>query len=330
MTDRRHFIGVIAGTLLAAPLAASAQQRSKVARIGFFYFASRQSALDSGRYAAFMQGMRDLGYVNGTSLVVEERYADAKVGRVPGLVEELVRLKVDVIVASGGPLYRPLQLATTSIPIVIAVIADPVADGYAKSAARPGGNITGLTVRAADLGPKQLELLVAVLPRMSRVGVLLRSESAGQPSQLVTIMSASQKVGIQVVLAQAGTAQEIEREFAMLARERAGGVITLADTFFLENARHIAVQALKNKMPSISLGRGYPDAGCLMSYGPDVLDNYRRAAGYVDKILKGANPGELPFEQPTRYFLVINLKTAKALDLTIPQSLILRADEVIR
>ena len=221
-------------------------------------------------------------------------------------------------------------MATTSIPIVITVITDPVADGFAKSMARPGGNITGLTNRAADLGPKMIELLAAVVPKLSRIGVLLHPDSVGHPPQFITIVSAAQKAGIQVVLAQARAAQEIEREFAMLARERVGAAIVLADSYFLEQSQIIAAQALKNRMPSITLNRAYVDAGGLMSYGSDDLDNFRRAAGFVDKILKGANAGDLPFQHPTRYYLVINKKTAKALDLTIPQALLARADEVIQ
>ena len=329
MISRRRLVIALGASALAAPSAAFAQQRSKVARIGFLYFATRQSALDSGRYDAFLKGMREFGYVIGTNLVIEERFADNQADRVAALADEFVRLKVDVIVATGGALYRPLQLATTSIPIVITIVADPVAAGLAKSLARPGGNITGVA-GAPDPGPKLLELLTALVLKMSRVGVLLNPDSVSHPPQLLRIMSAAQDIGIQTVLAQAATAPEIEPKFAMLARERVGGVIILNDAFFLEQVQHIAAQAIKNNLPSIFAIHDYARAGGLMSYGPNQVDNFRLAASYVDKILKGANPGELPFQQPTRYYLAINQKTARALGVTIPQSVLLRVDEVIR
>jgi putative ABC transport system substrate-binding protein len=233
-------------------------------------------------------------------------------------------------VATGTPTYRALQHATTTIPDVITVTFDPVGDGFAASMARPGGNITGLSISAADLGSKLLELLKAAVPKLSRVAVLVNPENPAHPPRVIRIMSAAQKVGIQVVLAEAGPVQEIEREFAMMAKERANAAIILADGFFLQESRPIAAQALKHRLPSISQLREYAEAGGLMSYGPNSVDNFRRAATYVDKILKGARPGDLPFEQPTRYQLVINHKTATALGLTIPQALLRQADEVIQ
>jgi putative ABC transport system substrate-binding protein len=312
------------------PRGSLAQQQAKVARIGFLYHGSRQSSLDTGRYQAFVQGMRELGYVEGTNFTVEARFADGKFERLPALASELVRLKMDVIVATGTPTYRALQHATTTIPVVITVTFDPVGDGFAASMARPGGNITGLSISAADLGSKLLELLKAAVPKLSRVAVLVNPENPAHPPRVIRIMSAAQKVGIQVVLAEAGPVQEIEREFAMMAKERANAAIILADGFFLQESRPIAAQALKHRLPSISQLREYAEAGGLMSYGPNSVDNFRRAATYVDKILKGARPGDLPFEQPTRYQLVINHKTATALGLTIPQALLRQADEVIQ
>ena len=328
MNNRRKLVIALGAGALTAPLAAFAQQQSKAARIGFLYYASRQSALDTGRYDAFVQGMRERGYVSGTNLVIEERYADGKADRLPGLVAELVRLKVDAIVATGSQTYRALQ-NTTTIPIVITVSSDPVLDGWAASMARPGGNFTGLTITAADLGPKLLELVIAAVPKLSRVAVLLNPDNAAHPQQLITVMAAAQRVGVQVVLSQARSAQDIEREFATMARNRVGAAIIIPDGFFLERLRYIAAQALKNRMPSIIAIREYAEAGGLMSYGADLVDNFRRAATYVDKILKGAKAGDLPFEQPTRYYLVINRKIAKAFGLTIPQSLLISADKVI-
>ena len=330
MTTRRTFLIALGAGVLAVPRGSLAQQQSKVARVGFLYFGSRQSSLDTGRYNAFVQGMRELGYVEGTNFIIEARFADGKNERLPALAAELVRLKVDVIVATGTPVYRALQHATTTIPVVLTVTSDPVGDGFAASMARPGGNMTGLSISAADLGPKLLELLKAAVPKLSRVAVLLQPENPAHPPRLKRIMSAAQKVGIQLVLAEAGTVQDIEREFAMMTKERANAVIILPDPFLLEESRLVAAQALKHRLPSASALRDYCEAGGLMSYGPNAVDNFRRAATYVDKILKGAKPGELPFEQPTRYYLVINRKTATALGLTIPQAQLRQADEVIQ
>jgi len=324
------FIGSVAGGLLAAALVARAQQQGKVWRIGFFYFGSRQSSLDTGRYHAFVQGMRELGYVEGRNVSIEVRFGDGKIDGLPGLAAELVRSNVDVIVATGSPVYSALRFATTSIPIVVTVTADPVIEGLAANLARPGGNFTGVTDTAADLGAKQLELLKAAVPQLSRLGVLLNPNNVTHPTQMKRVMLPAQKIGVQVVLAEAGTIAAIEPAFAVLAQEHANAVILFGDSFFLQQLQQIAQAALKHRMASSYYIHEYARAGGLMSYGPDVVDNFRRAATYVDKILKGAKPGELPFEQPARYALAINLKTAKALGLTIPQSLLLRADEVIQ
>jgi putative ABC transport system substrate-binding protein len=328
--DRRTFIASAATGVLAMPLGAFAQAQGRVWRVGFFYTGSRQSALDTGRYNAFVQGMRELGYVDGKNVVIEARFADGKIERAPGLAAELVRLKVDVIVATGSVAYRALQHATTSIPVVITVTNDPVAAGVAASLARPGGNFTGLADTAVDLGPKQLELLRAAVPQLSRVGVLLNPDNVTHPVQMKRVMLAAQKIEVQVVLAEAGTAAEIESGLGSLAQYRVDAVILFADTYFTQQLQQIAQAALKQRLPSIYNLHEYAQVGGLMSYGADLVDNFGRAATYVDKILKGAKPGDLPFEQPTRYSLAINLKTTKALGLTIPQSVLLRADEVIQ
>ncbi len=330
MTTRRRFLVALGAGVLAAPRGSLAQPASKGARIGFLYYGSRQTALDTGRYNAFIHGMGELGYTEGKNFTLEARFADGKAERPPALAAELVRLKVDVIVATGTPVYRALQHATTTIPVVITLTFDPVGDGFAASMARPGGNITGLSISAADLGPKLYELLKAAVPKLFRVAVLMNPANPAHPSRVIGIMSAAQKVGSQVVLAEASTVQEVEREFAMMTKERAKAAIILADGFFLQESRSIATQALKHRLPSISQLRELVEAGSLMSYGPNSLDNFRRAATYVDKILKGAIPGDLPFEQPTRYHLVINRKTAMSLGLTIPEALLRQADEVIQ
>jgi putative ABC transport system substrate-binding protein len=330
VTTRRRVVIALGACALAVPRGLLAQQKSKIARIGFLYFGSRQSALETGRYDAFVQGMRELGYVEGTNFIIEARFADGKNERVPTLAAELVRLKVDLIVATGTPVYRALQHATTTIPVVVTVTSDPVADGFAASMARPGGNITGLSVSAADLAPKLVELLKTAVSKLTRVAVLLQPENPAHPPQLARTMSASQKAGIHIVLAEAATPQDIEREFAIMKKEHARAVIVLPDPMFLQESRLIAAQSLKHRLPSASVIRDFVEAGVLMSYGPNAVDNFRRAAAYVDKILKGTSPGELPFEQPTRYYLVINRKTAIALGLTIPQALLRQADEVIQ
>ncbi len=329
MTTRRRFLIALGAGILAVPRGSLAQPASKGARIGFLYYGSRQTALDTGRYNAFIQGMGELGYTEGKNFTLEARFADGKGERLPALAAELVRLKVNVIVATGSPVYRALQHSTT-IPVVATVTFDPVADGYAASMARPGGNFTGLSLGAGDLGPKLLELLKAAVPKMSRVAVLLNPGNPAHPQRAIRIMSAAQKVGIQVWLAEAGTVQEIEREFTVMTKERANAAIIVADGLFLQESQSIAALVLKHRLPSISQLRELTETGGLMSCGRNSLDNFRRAATYVDKILKGAKPGDLPFEQPTRYHLVINRKTATALGLKIPEALLRQADEVIQ
>jgi putative tryptophan/tyrosine transport system substrate-binding protein len=285
--------------------------------------------LDTGRYNAFIEGMGELGYTEGKNFTTEARFADGKAERTPALAAELVRLNVDVIVATGSPSYRALQHSTT-VPVVVTLIFDPVGDGYAASMARRGGNFTGLSISAGDLGPKLLELLKAAVPKMSRVAVLSNPGNPAHPQRVIRIMSAAQKVGIHVWLAEAGTAQEIEREFAVMAKVRANAAIIVADGLFLQESQLVARQELKHRLPSINQLREITEAGGLMSYSPSTVDNFRRAATYVDKILKGAKAGELPFEQPARYQLVINRKTAAALGLTIPEALLCQVDEVIQ
>ena len=327
--NRRNFVGGMSSAFVVVSLGAGAQQPSKVWRVGFFYFGSRESSFSSGRYNAFLEGMRELGYVEGKNLSIEGRFGDSKSERLPSLAAELVGMKVDAIVATGSPVYRALRQTNAPIPVVVTVTADPMIEGLAASLARPGGNFTGLSDTAAVLGPKHLELLTSAVPRLTRVGVLLNSDNGSHASQLQGLTVAAGKIGIHVVTAIAGKVTEIEPGFASLAKERADAVVLFGDTFFTQQLQQIAQTAFKARMPSIYQPHEFARAGGLMSYGPDLVDNFRRAAGYVDKILKGAKPGELPFQQPTRYLFAVNLKTAKALGLTIPQALMLRADEVI-
>jgi ABC-type uncharacterized transport system substrate-binding protein len=329
MNARRRVLAGFSMVALSIVLPCFAQQPGKIRRIGFFYVGSRQSAMDTGRYGGFLQGMRELGYVEGKDFVVEMRFADGEYGRLPSLATELVRLKVDVIVATGTPAYRALKQSTSTIPIVITVTTDPVRDGFAASLARPGGNFTGLSNSIIDLMPKHIELLKTAVPKLSRVAVLSNPGNPAHPPQVKSLEAAARTLGIRVLQVNGGTPDEIERGFAVMARERADAVITLADTFFLQQMRQIAELALKHRLPSTHGALEYVEAGGFMTYGANFTDNFRLAAGYVDKILKGAKPGELPFEQPTRFYLMINRKTAKAIGLAIPQELLLRADRMI-
>jgi putative ABC transport system substrate-binding protein len=325
---RRAFVyGAIA--LFGAPRVARAQTAGTVPRVGFLYFGSHQTGPGADRYAAFLAGMRDLGYVTGKDVVVEARFAESNAERLPELARDLLRLKVDVIVATATPTYRVLQRLTATVPVVVTVTADPVMEGLAASVARPGRNFTGLSDTAADLSSKQLELFRAVLPKLSRVGVLLNPDNTSHPAQVTRLMLAGQAFGIQVVLAEASTAAGVESGFASLARQRADAVILFGDTFFAQQVRQTARLALEHRLPSTFILREYAEAGGLMSYGAPLTENFRRAAAYVDKILKGAKPGDLPFEQPTQYVLLINLATAKTLGLTVPPSVLVRADQVI-
>ncbi len=329
MKARRQFLIAFGACALAAPLGAFAQQPAKVWRIGFFYFGSRQSAMDTGRYQLFLQGMRELGYVEGKNFVIEARFADGVNQSLPGLAAELVESKVDVIVTTGSPANIAAQRATRTIPIVVTVSSDPIGERLAASLARPGGNVTGLSSVNVDVVQKHVELLTRTLPRLLRIAVLLNPDNAGHAPMLENIRGAAQRTDKQVQVVRAGTTEEIERGFAAMTSGRADALIILGDTFFLQQIRQIAGFALKRRLPSIATIPEYAEAGGLMSYGSNITAGFRRAATYVDKILKGAKPGDLPIEQPTTYELVVNSRTAKALGIAIPQELLLRADKVI-
>ena len=329
MKARRTFLIALGAGALAAPLGAFAQRPAKVWRIGFFYFGSRQSAMDTGRYQLFLQGMRELGYVEGKNFVIEARFADGVNQGLSGLAAELVESKVDVIVTTGSPANIAAQRATRTIPIVVTVSSDPIGEKLAASLARPGGNVTGLSSVNVDVVQKHVELLTTTLPRLLRIAVLLSPDNAGHAPMLENIRGAAQRTDKQVQVVRAGTTEEIERGFAAMTSGRADALIILGDTFFLQQIRQIAGFALKRRLPSIATIPEYAEAGGLMSYGSNITAGFRRAATYVDKILKGAKPGDLPIEQPTTYELVVNSRTAKALGIAIPQELLLRADKVI-
>ena len=329
MTTRRQLVIVIGASALAAPLASFAQKHDQVRRVGFL-IARRLAPGDTNYYRAFPEGMRELGYVEGKNLVIEWRYADGKFERLPELAAELVQLKVDVIVTAGTAATSAAQKATTTVPIVMGTTNDAVISGFVKSLALPGGNITGISNLTVDLSAKDLEILLSVEPKLSRVAVLVNPGNSAHAPIVKTVQAAALKPGVKILPLEARTTQEIEDGFSTVAQQNAGAVLVALDAFLVQQGRQIAELAVKYRMPSVFAVREHVEVGGLMSYGPNLSDNYRRAATYVDKIFKGAKPGNLPIEQPTKFELIINLKTAKALGLTIPQSLLLRADEVIQ
>ena len=325
---------MIAGLLLAlaAPLAAEAQQAAKVARIGYL---SPHLATSPHLREAFRQGLRDLGYVEGRNLVIEYRDAEGKVERLPALAAELVALKVDVIVTEGGNTAAPLaaKQATGTLPIVFASAADPVGSGLVTSLARPGGNVTGLSALGPELVGKRLELLKQAVPGIDRVAVLRGGSTLGErvlKDMLEAADVAARAQGVQPEFIEARGPDEFARAFSDMTSARAGALAVLPSAMFLREHRRLVDLAAKNRLPAVYISRDFVDAGGLMSYGANQSDLFRRAATYVDKILKGAKPGDLPIEQPAKFELVINLKTAKDLGLTIPPSVLARADDLIQ
>ncbi len=330
MNNRRNLLIALGAGVLAAPLGAFAQQQTKIWRVGFLSPRHVDFSDSDVYYGPFRQGMRELGYVEGKNLVIEWRSAEGKYERLPDLAIELVNLKVDVIVAASGATHRPAQKATTIIPIVMVGASDPVGTGLVKSLARPGGNSTGLSNLNDDLGPKLLEMLHSMVPKLSRVAVLQNTNNnSGQSTILKNIQAAARGTGVSILSFDARTPQEIENAFSQMARQKAGAVIVTRNPILNQQVRLISELAAKSRLPAISGLREYVEAGGLMSYGASLTGQYRRAATYVDKIFKGAKPGDLPVEQPTLFELVINGKTAKTLGLKIPQSLLIMADKVI-
>ncbi len=329
MSNRRKLVIALGAGALIAPLACFAQQqRPKIARIGLLEGTS-PSTYANGRPQALIAGLSELGYVEGKNLIIEYRWAEGKYERLRGLAAELVQMKVDVIVAASGPGIRAAQQATTTIPIVMVRTSDPVGFGFVESLARPGRNITGLSNMNVDLSSKYLELLRAAVPKLSRVTVLTNPGNPTNANYLKRIQATAKTNNVTISPAQAGTESQIEAAFGVMKQERAGALIVLPDAFFLAQGRRITELAAQQRLPTMFWTREPVESGGLMSYGQNIAEQFYRAATYVDKILKGAKPGELPVEQPTKIELVINLKTAKALGLTIPEELLLRADKVI-
>ena len=316
---------VLTLSLLAAPLA-DAQQSGKVPRIGFLVFVSSET-----RYRGFQQGLRELSYVEGQNIAIEFRSADGSLERLRDLADELVRLQVDVIVAGSTVGAEASKRATSTIPIVMANVGDPLGTGLVASLARPGGNITGLTTMGEELSGKRLELIREVVPRLQRLAVLWNQHNPGGVASLKELKTAAQSVGVNLrSLAVRPPVPEIDKAFGTAKKWRADALIALDDSLILSNRTRIIALAARYRLPSVYGYREFPNAGGLMAYGPNRYEMYRRAATYVDKILKGAKPADLPVEQPTRFELVINLKTAKSLGLIIPQSVLIRVDQVIQ
>jgi putative ABC transport system substrate-binding protein len=325
--DRRAFIGTLAGGLLAAPLAAEAQQAGRVYRIGFLSTASATAA--ASRVEAFRLGLRELGYIEGRNVTIEYRWAEGKDERLPGLAAELVSLKVDIIVTQGTVPTLAARKASATVPIIMATAGDPVATGLVASLARPGGNITGLTQINPDVTGKRLELLRDMLPGLARVAVLWNPSNPVSGPELRETEAAARSLRLELQALGVKGPDGFGSAFLAMKRERPGALIILSDIMFFGRRQHIADLAASNGLPGIAWTRELAESGVLMTYGPNNADMHRRAAGYVDKVLKGANPADLSVEQPTKFELVINLKTAKALGLTIPPSLLARADQVI-
>ena len=329
MNNRRKVLVALGAAVLGSPLTPHAQPQSKVWRVGFLSFRGRPDSLDTDVFGGFARGMRELGYVEDKNLEIQWRHAEGKSERLPGLAAELVRLKVDVILAAGLPAASATQKATATIPIVTVSSADPVGSGLIKSLARPGGNVTGLTFLSGEVSPKHLEMLLTMVPKLTRVAVLVDPRDSSSAATLKSVQAAAQRTGVKILLMEARTPQEIETVFSVIIREKAGAVLVVTGGLFNQQVRQIAELAAKNRLPSITLRREYAEAGGLMSYGTDVFEQFRQAATFVDKILRGAKPADLPVEQPTKFEMVINMKTAKALGLKIPQSLLISADKVI-
>ena len=330
MTTRRRLVCALGLNLLLVPLLAIAQPAPQPRRIGVLSGGVRPASFQSSNQGSFLLGMRDLGYVEGKDFVIEWRFAEGQYDRLAGYAQELVRLKVDVIVAFNTRGAIEAQRATSTIPIVFASISDPVGSGLVASLARPGANITGVSEAHDEVIAKQLELLRAAVPSVSRVAALINPDNPFYPSVVKSLQSAAQKDGITVLAVNARNAEELEPAFTSMKRDHADIVIVLDDSLFMTRRREIAGLAAHNRLPAIAGNSEYAGAGLLMSYGERISDQFRRGAAYVDKIFKGAKPADLPVEQPTRFYLTVNQRTAITLGLRFSPALLLRADEVIQ
>jgi putative tryptophan/tyrosine transport system substrate-binding protein len=322
--DRRTFIGMLAGGLLASPFTTFAQQPTKLPRIGVL------GNEDAPPWEGFRRGLRDLGYIDGRNVTMEWRWSEGRTDRLPALAIELVQLKVDIIVASGTQAVRSAKHATNTIPIVMAVSAYPDKIGLVESLARPGGNVTGLSNLGPELMGKSFQLLKEIAPKVSRVAVLWNPASPVEQLGFKEILAAAPGAGVAIQSIEVRTPDDYAAGFATVTASRADALFAFGNPVNFKNRQAIADFALKSRLPSLYQERLFVESGGLVSYAPSFIDLFGRAATYVDKILKGAKPADLPVEQPTKFELVINVKTAKALGITVPQSLLLRADEMIQ
>ena len=327
MMERRRFIEVIAGGFVAAPLAAEAQQARKVYRIGMLE--TRSPELNAANIDAFRQGLWELGYKEGQNLEIVYRSSDGRDERFPGLAGELVRLKVDLILTRGTPAALAAKSATGAIPVVMAASGDPVGSGIVKSLASPGGNVTGLSSGITESYPKRVQLLGELLPGLKRIAAILNMGNPVIPPQWRIVAASARSLGIEAQLLDVRRPEDLRGAFAAAAKQRAEALVVGLDGVTQANLQPIAELAAKHRLPSIYPAKDYANVGGLMTYGSSDFHMYHRAATFVGKILKGGKPGDLPVEQPTKWEFVINLKTAKALGLTIPPSVLGRADQVI-
>jgi ABC-type uncharacterized transport system substrate-binding protein len=326
--NRKITVLTLSTLLLALSIPAEAQQPAKVPRIGVLAGGSASS--DSARIEALRRGLRELGYVEGKNIVIESEYAGGKTDRLSELAAALVRLKVEVIVTAGPAATRAAKQATTTIPIVMAQDADPVGSGFVASLARPGGNITGLSRLSPELSGKQLELLKETVPTLSHLAVFENSTQPGNRQSLTEVEMAAGALGVQLQYLNIGSRNDIETAFRAASKARANGILVLSSPVLFSQRTEVIELAAKNRFPAIYFALEFAEDGGLMSYGPSITDLFRRAATYVDKILKGAKPADLPVEQPMKFELVINLKAAKQIGLTIPPNVLARADRVIK
>ncbi len=324
--NRRQLL-TAGGIALAAPLQTFAQQ--KVWRVGVLSLTAAPSSVDAERFATFVTGMRELGYVEGRNLAITWRFADNSIQRMAAMAAELVQSKVDVIVTLGVPPTAAAKKVTSTIPIVMGTATDPLGAGLVTSLGRPGGNITGLSNAATDISSKHLELLMAVVPKLARVGILTNGDTSSNATMVNGITTSARAVKVTALPVDARSPQQIDAAIAEMASAGAGAVIVLLAPLFNDQRIQIAQVCMKHRLPSVSSVWQYADAGGLMNYGPNLAEHFHRSATYVDKILKGAKPGDLPIEQPTSYELVINRKIAQTLKVTIPQEVLLRATRVI-
>lgn len=326
--NRRTLIfSLVAAGALGVLRGVAASDGARTARIGFITSANPKR---NPQLAAFREGLRDLGYVEGKNITIDYRWAQGKLDARADMAQELVRQGVDVIVAWGTPATAAAQKATSSVPIVMVAVADPLGAGFVRSLARPGGNITGASNAMVDVGGKWVELMMQLVPAVKTIAVLRNPANAGSAAWTREAEQAAHSYGVRALVLDAVSTEEIDRAFDAMQREGAGALIITGDPFFAGQRKRLADLARQNRLPSSFVAGFYPEAGGLMSYGMDVNAMWQRAASFVDRILKGAAPADLPVEQPTVFQLVINLETAKAIGIEIPQSVLLRADRIIR